>query len=75
MKKVLAYILVLTLFLVSIPQAKAWVDIQPFSSINFVRATISVSKTGSVKFSATLTKECSTVSVSDCTLQKKDGEK
>jgi len=74
MKKVLPYILIGILIAAAIPQNQAYADINitPLSSVNFVRATVIASETGNVSFSATLRKQCSTVSVSSCTLQKQE---
>ncbi len=72
MRKLWLCIMVVMLFSVAMPHIGAYADIMPLSSENFSRAMVTAYETGNVKFSATLNKVCSTVSVSSCTLQKKE---
>ncbi len=74
MKKVLAYIIVLMLFTVVLPEQPACAEAMPLSSDSFVLASVSVSTSGTASFSATVRHPC-TISVSRCTLQKQENRK
>lgn len=74
MKKVLVYIIALMLFTVVLPEQPACAEAMPLSSDSFVSASVSLSTSGTASFSATVRRPC-TISVSKCTLQKKENGK
>jgi len=70
-KKVLVYIIALMLLTVVPLEQPACAEAMPLSSDSFVSASISLSTSGIASFSATVRRPC-TISVSRCTLQKKE---
>lgn len=74
MKKVmLSYMILISVALcLLVRTAKA--DAMPLSSSVFIRTAVNCATTGSVRFTAQVKVSCDSISVTSCTLEKKDGE-